>query len=794
MRRRRSRPSEGFVRVRTSTNRIEACSAASTGAAFLATAKIGAQASTEAPEADNIPSKVAPGTMGETKGVTIEKPEEKAEEKKQELGSVKDLIRFASTTDLLLLSFSVAVMFGIGAGMTTMLLFFEGFFREAGIAGGLGISLDMGEVRRVVFFMLYLAGGIGLGMFFGCWPTGIVAANQKAAWKKATVKQILRQDVGWYDVSEPAQLATKMADGVTTIFKALDVQSLMAIQGAGMACGGFTIGFLKSWKVATVVICVVPFILGLVGCFFVVLVCGNKIRAKTYAKAGGLANEALFSMRTVTSLGLEEKFVKRYIDCLKAPQRFSILISPLLGFTGAIAQVGMLLLLAAGFIAGGVFIADELTRSSFNYAPSVTLAPGLPPANVTYCAHDNNNTPSSVVIPPATACPAPEEPLQMNCALMGFAGGALGSVDIFGNNMTFLQLLSFDDDLPGFKEYCEANTPPEYQGFQPDLTAGCLMSGAMMIIAVFSMMQGAQGFGTLMGALDPISKGLVGAGSLKQIVERVSPIDGFSEEGAKPSKVDGLIEVKDVTFAYPSAPEHNVCTGYSLTIPAGQTVALCGPSGSGKSTIIGLIERFYDPQSGTVKLDGVDLKTLNVKWLRSQLGLVSQEPVLFMGTVGDNITYGKPGATQAEIEDAAKSANAHGFITSNLANGYDTDVGQGGGKLSGGQKQRVAIARAIIKKPSVLLLDEATSALDNESERIVQAALDEIMAKQKRTTVVIAHRLSTIRNADKIAVIHEGQVVDQGSHDELLSHVDGIYFKLVLAQQDGSAHGGTSGA
>ena len=201
----------------------------------------------------------------------------------------------------------------------------------------------MGEVRRVVFFMLYLAGGIGLGMFFGCWPTGIVAANQKAAWKKATVKQILRQDVGWYDVSEPAQLATKMADGVTTIFKALDVQSLMAIQGAGMACGGFTIGFFKSWKVATVVICVVPFILGLVGCFFVVLVCGNKIRAKTYARRA--ASPTRPSSRCVPSLlSASKKFVKRYIDCLKAPQRFSILISPLLGFTGAIAQVGMLLL------------------------------------------------------------------------------------------------------------------------------------------------------------------------------------------------------------------------------------------------------------------------------------------------------------------------------------------------------------------------------------------------------------------------------------------------------------------
>jgi len=271
------------------------------------------------------------------------------------------------------------------------------------------------------------------------------------------------------------------------------------------------------------------------------------------------------------------------------------------------------------------------------------------------------------------------------------------------------------------------------------------------------------------------------------VTSRISPIDALSTAGKNLDAVSGTIVVKDVVFAYPSAPDHLVCKGYSLTIPAGQTVALCGPSGSGKSTIIQLIERFYDPMSGSIMLDGIDIKTLNVKWLRSQLGLVGQEPVLFQGTVADNISYGKPGASQAEIEEAAQSANAHTFITTALSDGYNTDVGLRGGKLSGGQKQRVAIARAILRKPPVLLLDEATSALDNESERIVQAALDEIMTKQKRTTIVIAHRLSTIRNADKIAVINEGAVVEQGAHDELLQNTQGMYFNLVLAQSGGSS-------
>jgi len=266
--------------------------------------------------------------------------------------------------------------------------------------------------------------------------------------------------------------------------------------------------------------------------------------------------------------------------------------------------------------------------------------------------------------------------------------------------------------------------------------------------------------------------------------DRESSCDPFSELGATLPAVKGHLQFTGVAFSYPTAEQFKICTGLTLEVQPGQVCALCGPSGSGKSTVIALLQRFYDPTSGSVLLDGVELKTLNLNWLRKQMGMVGQEPVLFEGTVAENIGYGKEGATQAEIEEAAEAANAHQFITEDLGDGYKTQVGLRGGKLSGGQKQRIAIARALVRKPSIMLLDEATSALDNTSEKIVQAALDEIMKKQKRTTITIAHRLSTIRGADTIAVVSTGQVVEQGTHDELLKiGPKGVYYNLVQAQQ-----------
>lgn len=216
-----------------------------------------------------------------------------------------------------------------------------------------------------------------------------------------------------------------------------------------------------------------------------------------------------------------------------------------------------------------------------------------------------------------------------------------------------------------------------------------------------------------------------------------------------------------------------------------QTVALVGESGSGKSTVISLIERFYDPDSGHIYLDGVELRKLKISWLRQQMGLVGQEPVLFNETIRTNIAYGKEGAaTEEEIITAAKASNAHNFISS-LPQGYDTSVGERGVQLSGGQKQRIAIARAILKNPKILLLDEATSALDAESERVVQDALDRVMLN--RTTVVVAHRLTTIKNADVIAVVKNGVIAEKGKHETLIKIQDGVYASLVALHKSVAA-------
>ena len=218
--------------------------------------------------------------------------------------------------------------------------------------------------------------------------------------------------------------------------------------------------------------------------------------------------------------------------------------------------------------------------------------------------------------------------------------------------------------------------------------------------------------------------------------------------------------------------------GFNLTVGAGQTFALVGASGCGKSTVIQLLQRFYEPITGEVLVGGRDIRTLNIKWLRGNIGVVSQEPVLFDTTIAQNIMYGKEGATEEEMKEAAINANAHDFI-SKLPDGYNTLVGEAGTQLSGGQKQRVAIARALIRDPKILLLDEATSALDTESESIVQQALDR--ARTGRTTIVIAHRLSTIQNADVIASVEDGRVVEMGTHSELMDK-GGLYYELVTAQ------------
>ncbi|KAL3370310.1 hypothetical protein AABB24_007375 [Solanum stoloniferum] len=264
--------------------------------------------------------------------------------------------------------------------------------------------------------------------------------------------------------------------------------------------------------------------------------------------------------------------------------------------------------------------------------------------------------------------------------------------------------------------------------------------------------------------------------SVFEIIDRAPKIDPDDNSALKPPNVYGSIELKNIDFSYPSRPEVLVLSNFTLKVNGGQTVAVVGVSGSGKSTIISLIERFYDPVAGQVLLDGRDLKSYNLRWLRNHLGLVQQEPIIFSTTIRENIIYARHNASEAEMKEAARIANAHHFISS-LPHGYDTHVGMRGVDLTPGQKQRIAIARVVLKNAPILLLDEASSSIESESSRVIQEALDTLIMGNK-TTILIAHRAAMMRHVDNIVVLNGGRIVEEGTHDTLMSK-NGLYVRLM---------------
>ncbi len=281
---------------------------------------------------------------------------------------------------------------------------------------------------------------------------------------------------------------------------------------------------------------------------------------------------------------------------------------------------------------------------------------------------------------------------------------------------------------------------------------------------------------TLIDFTEQFQNGYTGFERFREIMD-IEPDIKDADDAIELGEVKGDISFENVSFRYEENTEQ-VLDHINLNVPAGSYMALVGSSGAGKSTLCSLIPRFYDVTNGSVRIDGKDIRSLTLKSLRDHIGIVQQDVYLFVGTVYDNIRYGKPDATREEVIAAAKNANAHDFIMS-LPNGYETDIGQRGIKLSGGQKQRLSIARVFLKNPPILIFDEATSALDNESEKVVQDSLEKLA--KNRTTIVIAHRLSTIRNAEKILVLTEEGIAEEGTHQELMEK-QGIYEKLYQMQ------------
>ena len=310
-----------------------------------------------------------------------------------------------------------------------------------------------------------------------------------------------------------------------------------------------------------------------------------------------------------------------------------------------------------------------------------------------------------------------------------------------------------------------------------DVRSGTLSMGELVQFMIYTIMVAGA-----LGALAEIWGELQrAAGATERLIELLNADDAVVDPMspvAVPDTQAAEITFDDVTFAYPGRPGISALAGVSLTVKAGESVALVGPSGAGKSTVIQLLQRFYDPQQGAIKIDGVDLRDMARADFRRHVALVPQDPVIFADTARENIRFGRPDATDAEVIEAAKAAAAHDFLMA-LPDGYDSDVGERGVMLSGGQKQRIAIARAILRDAPILLLDEATSALDAESERLVQAAVEDLA--RTRTTLIVAHRLATVKKADRIVVFDGGKIIASGTHDDLVAQ-DGLYARLARLQ------------
>jgi ATP-binding cassette subfamily B protein len=310
-----------------------------------------------------------------------------------------------------------------------------------------------------------------------------------------------------------------------------------------------------------------------------------------------------------------------------------------------------------------------------------------------------------------------------------------------------------------------------------DVINGTMSAGELTAFVAYAVIV-ASAVGAISQVISELQRAAGAMERLMELLEAVNEIEAPEEPRQLNGNFKGLLTLTDVSFAYSSRPENPALDGVTLQIRSGESVALVGPSGAGKSTLFDLVLRFYDPQSGSIALDGVDIRELDPQELRSHIAIVSQQPTMFTGNVWDNIRYGRPDASDEEVRHAAESAYASEFIDK-LPEGYDSYLGEAGIRLSGGQKQRIAIARAILKDPEILLLDEATSALDAESERKVQMALEKLMAN--RTSLVIAHRLATVMNVSKIAVLDSGKLIAQGSHKELLLESE-LYANLAKLQ------------
>ncbi|XP_046862109.1 ATP-dependent translocase ABCB1-like isoform X2 [Xenia sp. Carnegie-2017] len=500
---------------------------------------------------------------------------------------------------------------------------------------------------------------LALGLF------GLSAERQVHRMRLALVRNVIFQEIGWFDAHSSGEILTRLSEDINKIADGIGSKFGRIFCSLFGFMAGYIVGFVYCWRLSLVMLAQLPMLFFVGGIMATITGSYTSKELEAYSKAGHIAEQSISSIKTVSAFGAEKKQGELYEENLATASKFGEKKGIGLGI-----GMGLFQLVLYSNIALSLWYLIKLVR-------------------------DKDADPGD--------------------AITAFFAVITGSV-------------TSGQSAPSF----EALAAARGSGY-----------------AIF------------------------------ELIDRTSKIDASSHEGTRPTNVKGDVEFSGIDFVYPTRQSVQILKDFSLKVPSGKRVALVGESGCGKSTVVKLVQRFYDPDIGSVKLDGTDIKSMNISYLRSLIGVVNQEPVLFGTTIRENIAFGKEGATQSEIEEAAIMANAHSFITQ-FPKGYETLCGERGAKMSGGQKQRIAIARALIRNPKILLLDEATSALDSESEAIVQDALNK--AGKGRTTIVIAHRLSTIKTADLIVSVRKGAVVETGTHEELMA-AEGIYKSLVMLQE-----------
>lgn len=657
----------------------------------------------------------------------------KTPKSQEKVATVGETLAFAFETGIQTkIVFFIGVIGGIGNGLTypSIAFIFSRMFADiAGVTvNGFGPLARIGYIMIGLGFYATLMATIQTTCFEAVSFRG--SENLRLKWFRA----LLRQDQAFFDVYDVGGLANSVNPAANKYRRGVGRKFGEGIEFTTCAVVGFIYALYEEWRVALVVLSFSPAIV-----FFalgVVKLNQTKTQRATeyYSKAGSVAYSTVSGIKTVLSLNAASAMIQQYKDATQE------------AFNSATRMLVKQGLINGGMMGSFLFMYVILTLYGIHNIYQDIIETGCDPSSI---APDNESCDST-------------GPRVLGAMFgIAFAGQGVSQVgnvlEIFtAARVAAGQAITAINRKPGQPEERIYHVEEKKDSKEDDES----VSSSRHSTGSSFMIESPEG--RVKAILPPYE------------------IDSMSTEGLKPENIKGKLSFEEVEFRYPTRPGQTVLQGLSIDIPAGKTFAFVGPSGGGKSTVVKLLERFYDPTAGSVKLDGINIKDINVKHLRSMIGYVGQEPTLFATTIGKNIAFGLPDCTQEQIEEAAKQANAHDFIMQ-LPDGYETNVGDKGSQLSGGQKQRIAIARVLISDPKILLLDEATSALDSQSELVVQDALENIIKTKKRTTVIIAHRLSTIRNADTIAVVMGGKIVEKGKHDKLMKK-ESYYKKLVESQ------------